>query len=115
RPSGPAEIDPRAADGLRPAEAMRLALEDARRAALARNGDDYTTALQRAAEVLEAHFDPEAGTTTRFRQGLADLRRRSVETDLPDLTDTVTLANRLAREIEHARRDAAAAEPAAGD
>lgn len=115
RPSGPAELDPRAADGLRPAEALTLALEDARRAAVARDGDIYAAALERAAEVLDAHFDPEAGATARFRQGLAGLRGRNIETELPDLTDTVTLANRLAREIEHARRDAATAQPAAGD
>lgn len=112
RPAGPAPIEPRAGDGLRPADALRLALEDARRTALARNEADFDTALERAAELLERHFDPQSGATARFSEGLADVRGRSVDTDLPDLSDTLELAQRLAREIEHARKSAAAEEEA---
>lgn len=115
RPAGPTTVEPKARDGLQPGDTLTLALEDARRAALARDDDDYDTALERAAEVLERHFDPQSGRTIRFSEGLSELRRRSVDTELPDLTDTLELARRLAREVEQAAREnaASAEEPAA--
>lgn len=113
RPVGPAPVEPKTGEGLRPADALTLALQDARRAALARDDADYRQALERAAEVLQGHFDPQAAATVRFGEGLADLRGRTVETELPDLSDTLTLARRLAREIEQARRAATADQPAA--
>lgn len=109
RPAGPAPIEPRADEALPPVDALTLALQDARRAALARNNEAFETALERAAEVLQRHFDPQARATIRFSEGLAELRGRNVETRLPDLTDTLALAQRLARRIEEARQ----AEPAA--
>lgn len=114
RPAGPAPIDPKAGDGLLPSDALTLALEDARRAALARDDDAFGAALERATELLERHFDPQSGATVRFSEGLAELRQRHVDTDLPDLTDTLDLARRLAREVEQAARETAApAEPSA--
>lgn len=119
RPGGPAPVVPKHGPGLGPADALTLALEDARRAALARDEENYRRALRRAAETLADHFDAEAGATIRFREGLADLRGRTVETRVPDLTDTLELARRLAAEVEQARREAevepAADEAAAGD
>lgn len=115
RPGGPAPVVPKNGGGLGPADALTLALEDARRAALARDEAAYGQALQRAAETLDAHFDGNAGATIRFREGLADLARRTVETDVPDLTDTLELARKLAAEVEQARREAAPAAPAPAD
>jgi len=118
RPGGPAPVVPQQGEALGAADALTLALEDARRAALARDGQEYRQALERAAETLDAQFDPEAGATIRFREGLAELGRRTVETEVPDLTDTLELARRLAAEVEQARRRAVPdenAEPAADE
>lgn len=111
RPAGPAPVEPRADEGLPPVDALTLALQDARRAALARNNDLFVDALERASETLQRHFDPQSGATIRFAEGLSDLRGRNVETRLPDLTDTLELAQQLARRIENTRE----AEPAAAD
>ncbi|MDZ7828303.1 MAG: uroporphyrinogen-III C-methyltransferase [Halofilum sp. (in: g-proteobacteria)] len=114
RPGGPAPVVPKHGPGLGPGDALTLALEDARRAALARDEENYERALRRAAGTLADHFDAEAGSTIRFREGLADLRGRTVETRVPDLTDTLELARRLAAEVEQARREAEV-EPAADE
>lgn len=108
RSAGPAPVEPKVDDGLRPTEALTLALQDARRAALTRDEERFGTALDRAADVLERHFDPQAGATIRFSEGLSELRGRSVDTDLPDLTGTLELAQRLAREVEQAARETVA-------
>lgn len=107
RPGGPAPVVPKNGAVLGPADALTLALEDARRAALARDEAAYEQALQRAAGTLDDHFDANAGATIRFREGLAELGRRTVETEVPDLTDTRELARQLAAEVEEARREAA--------
>lgn len=111
RPGGPTPVVPKSGTGLGPADALTLALEDARRAALARDEENYRQSLQRAAETLDIHFDGDTGATIRFREGLAELGRRTVETDVPDLTDTLELARRLAAEVEQARREAALEAP----
>jgi len=118
RPGGPAPVVPKHGAGLGPGDALTLAMEDARRAALARDREKYRQALRRAAETLADHFDADAGATVRFREGLADLRGRTVETRVPDLTETLELARRLAAEVEQARREAeveAEAEPASDE
>lgn len=99
-----------AADALSPHEALRLALADATRAALARDPTRYHEAMDEAIGVVRERFAADAPATAAFRDRLETLRARPVRTEVPDLTPTLELAERLSarlqRAAEAARTDA---------
>lgn len=100
REAGPEQGRPRPATSLPEGDSLVLALESARRSALARDSAAYQRALKRAAEALDSGFAADASATERFHDGLARLREQPVEVDLPDLTPTVELAEKLSARIE---------------
>jgi uroporphyrin-3 C-methyltransferase len=111
RDAGPEPGRPQPATELPEADSLVLALERARSAALARDPAAYERALARATEALDTGFAADVPTTERFRAGLAWLRERPIEIDLPDLAPTVDLAEKLSARIESSRDES----PAQGD
>lgn len=115
REAGPEPGRPQPDTDLPEADHLVLALERARRAALARDPASYQRALERAAEAIDEGFEADARATERFREGLAWLRERPVEVDLPDLSPTVDLAEKLSARIESSRDESQAAGDEAED
>lgn len=103
------------ADALAPDEALRLALADATRAALARDAGRYRDAMDEAIGVVRERFAPDAPATTAFRERLEALRERPVRTELPDLGPTLDLAERLSTSLQRADEPARAAQPDDGE
>ena len=110
REAGPAPGRPQPTGELPEADRLVLALEEARRAALAHDPRAYDEALERAGDALETGFATAAENTSRFRSALAELRQRRVVAELPSLESTLDLARRLS-----ARLESEPASPAAGD
>jgi len=70
---------PRDRDALPPEDALRLALEDARSAALARDPQRYREAMDRATTVVNDRFATDAPATRRFLATLGDVAGRPVK------------------------------------
>ncbi len=115
REAGPEPGRPQPTTELPEADHLVLALERARSAALARDPAAYQRALTRASEALDSGFAADARATERFREGLAWLRERPVEVDLPDLAPTVDLAEKLSARIESSRDEVPAESDEAED
>lgn len=113
RPAPPPASTP--ADALAAEEALRLALADATRAALARDAGRYRDAMDEAIGVVRERFAADAPATTAFRERLEALRERPVRTELPDLGPTLDLAERLSASLQRAGEPARAAEPGDGE
>lgn len=111
REAGPEPGRPQPSTELPEADTLVLALERARSAALSRDPAAYQRALTRASDALDKGFAADERATERFREGLAWLQERPVEVDLPDLTPTVDLAEKLSARIESSRDES----PAEGD
>ncbi|WP_070989488.1 uroporphyrinogen-III C-methyltransferase [Halofilum ochraceum] len=111
REAAPEPGRPQPSTELPEADSLVLALERARSAALARDPAAYQRALERASTALDNGFETDVPVTERFREGLAWLRERPVEVELPDLAPTVDLAEKLSARIESSREDT----PATGD
>ncbi|GEM_PF-4736249 len=111
REAGPEPGRPQPSTGLPEADTLVLALERARSAALSRDPAAYQRALERAEGALDDGFAADTRATEHFRDGLAWLRERPVEVEMPDLGPTVDLAERLSARIESSRDGS----PAAGD
>ncbi|MEF8834021.1 MAG: uroporphyrinogen-III C-methyltransferase, partial [Halofilum sp. (in: g-proteobacteria)] len=97
--AGPEPGRPQPTTGLPEGDRLVLALERARSAALVRDPAAYERALERAAEALDDGFAADARATERFREGLTWLREQPIRVDLPDLSPTVDLAEKLSARI----------------
>lgn len=101
RDGGPARAQTASA-ALAPGEALRLALGDATRAALARDARRYREAMDEAMGVVRERFAADAPAAAGFVERLQALRERPVRTDMPDLGPTLGLAERLSARLQRA-------------
>jgi len=115
-PSGTeARTAPQSRGTLPPDDALRLALDDARSAALARDAKRYQQATERALGILQDRFASDAPVTQRFRAALKDVASRAVTRDLPDLTGTIEMADKVAARVRTERSASSADSDSSGD
>lgn len=100
--NGPAR--PQADRSLPAGEKLGYALSEARRAALRREPDPYTQAIQRARSILDEDFAEDSPAVGYFRETLAELEQRGVTTAYPDLTSTLDFVEKVTAELK-ARRE----------
>lgn len=96
---------PEARDALPPRDALALALDRARTAALTQHQDDYDAALSTAVRIFDEHFDTGSRIGVEFRDALETLHDLPVRATLPAPERTLDLAAELLPRVATRRAD----------